>query len=377
MYLFHYDFGGMTSQVMTSLVAQTVADLTGLKYIHIPGDQGLIGEEKPWKKILQWRQYAGMENCLPEPPVHFIIHFFQRKSTGYGGAYDMKEFMLDHFEKAMTKSFLLPPGKGTYEARVHKGDVNLSLFEKEAKKVHVLLENTIEIDFTERHAQALVCARFEKMKQLFLQNLKAHPIAKRLNKRVVRVAVHLRTGDILEQTQYHIRNRVLDTLLKKEGISNLLDARRKRLLYQLSYLQMTPLVRSVISTLECEGVLYKVSFYTLKPDALFYTLMHKIKFKHPVEIHIGGNMMDTFLRMASSDIIVAQSGGFARFAGLLGGKFVLFSRNRPAFLSKHISLLSAESPLFDKNQTWALSTPLDLFRLKGLINEVLDKKCIL
>ncbi|MGU9977929.1 MAG: hypothetical protein ACNYNY_04535 [Candidatus Oxydemutatoraceae bacterium WSBS_2016_MAG_OTU14] len=377
MYLFHYDFGGMTSQVMTTVVAQTVADLTGLQYIHVPNKQNLIGEEKDWKKILQWSQYAGVENCLPEPPVHFIMHFFQRRSMTDGGAYSMRKFMLVCFEKAMAKRFLLTPGKRTYEVRVHKGEVNLSLFEKGAKKVHVLLENSIGIDFTERHAQALVRTRFEKIKQLFLQNLKAHPIAKRLNKRVVHVAIHLRTGDILEQTRPDIRNRVLDTLLKKEEFSKLLDASKRRLLYQLSYLQMTPLVHSVINTLECEGVLYKVSLYTLKPDALFYTLMRKIKFKHPVEIHIGGNRMDTFLRMASSDIIISQSGGFARFAGLLGGKFVLFSRNRPAFLSKHISLLSAESPLFDKNQTWALSTPSDLFRLKGLIKEVLDNKCIL
>lgn len=365
MYLIYYDFGGMASQVMSALACQIVADLKGLRYIHIPGiKDSEKHQQQAWQAFLQWDRYDGTDQTFLEDRLHFVLHF-QKFHT----VYRMMDFMIKHFEEYVPQQLGIPAQRYTYEIRVHHNSLDLLLFENAPGVVHVILDNDIQLDFTQLENKAVACEKFSKIKDLFKQNLPTHPIVQSMDKQVVHLSLHIRTGDLLADAQGN-----LFELVKNRQFSRAMRCGKSGIFYRVAQMQLNFFSRFILGFLKKKKVAYKISVDSLEEDSVLIDCLHALGIVDEAEVHIGGDTLDSFVRMAASDILITQSGGFARLAGLFGGGLTIITRNRPGFFPGFATLLSAQSPLFDKQKMWSCQSPSSLFRLKKLVHQVLLEK---
>ena len=364
MYVIALYLGGMTSQMLHVLEAITIAELTGLRYVHTPSSLDHYSEVYQWQKLFQWEKYQDNQTRLPPPPLHFVCHFF---SDSWGSNYRNPNIMsdLDYHTQAR---FNVSLKQCTHTVRLHKNKLNLSWFDKRENTVHLLVENMAPIDVTNAQSRTIVRQQFAKMKSLLQHNLNKHHADTDTNERQLSIAVHLRTGDLLE----HVRDGRMTDLL---NVRKTCHFALIKFAYWLSYIQIVFLTKRITDLLKKRNVSYQISLYALKEDPLLHRLLHKMSYvEDNIQLCIGGTGVDTLRHLAQSDIVLAQRGGFARFAGALGESLVLFTANRPSFLPGPPPLLSTRSPLFNKGKQWALSTPLDLFRLRTRILALLNEK---
>lgn len=367
MYITFYDKGGFASQVMSLLVTQTLAELFHLKYLHLPTDvvQHCSSQDiENWLNLFQWDKQACAGRALPARPVQFVLHFFCKDE--FQGRYTTLVHLKKDYKRYATERLGVSKDAYDFSIRLHTMRESVE-FEVAPETVHVLMDNIVWFDFCKPPASEVLCRKFEAIKRLFQESLKQHAVAKSMQTLPVKVAIHFRTGDMLEDASHSI---VKASIQREFGLA--LFYAKEKLKYRLSNIQVPPLIRAIKKSLVKRRVPHTFLVCAPVQNPVILDSLKSAGIEKEVEFHIGENMVDSFVRISSSDMVVSQSGGFARLAGLLSDRLVFFTRSRPDFISRYRPLLSSRSPL--ARRAWGLHTPADLFRVGKCISDLLSER---
>ncbi len=368
MYITIFDGGGFASQAISLLMAQTLAEMHNLKHLHLPPyaiEHCTKQNIEHWFQLFQWDKQECHSRELPPHKVKFVMHFYYKNEVQ--GRYSMKKVIYRRFKKYARNILNVPPQNYEYEVRVHR-EGNEVVFERNENIVHVLMDNIIWIDFNAPSIQPILCKKFDQMKKLLREGIQQHSkVYSKINPHWVHVALHVRTGDFLIIETDSIFQALL------EGRLFLAYIRFKtKFLYMLSHAQTILLTKRVIKTLEKSHTPYTISIYAPSPHRIIDTALKSAGIEHTANRHIGEDMVDSFARLFLSDIIISQSGGFARLAGILGERLMFFTRSRPWFLGGYMPLLSPYSPIVKKK--WSLDSPMSLFRIGQCVSSLIEEK---
>ncbi len=368
MYLTFFDTGGFASQAVSLLMTQTLAEMHNLKHLHLPPFSIEHCTKKyieHWLRLFQWDKQDCHSRELPPHKVKFVMHFYYKSKAQ--GRYSMRKIVYKHFKEHASNILNVPPQDYEYEVRVHReGDE--AVFERNENIVHVLMDNIIWIDFNAPSIQPILCKKFNQMKKLLREGIQQHSqVYPKINPHWVHVALHVRTGDFLK-----IETGGISRALLKGRLFLACIRFKTKIFYMLSHAQAMFLTKWVVKTLEKNHTPYTVSIYAPSSHRIIDTALKSAGIEHTANRHIGEDMIDSFTRLFLSDIIISQSGGFARLAGILGERLVFFTRSRPRFFGGYVPLLSPYSPIVKKK--WSLDSPMSLFRISQCVSSLIEEK---